>query len=57
MKTYTVEVSAHWSVDVEAENKEEAEHIAEQTLVQRISQFVDFEMTVHEAWDKDNGNH
>lgn len=57
MKTYTVEVSAHWSVDVEAENREEAEHIAEQTLVQRISQFVDFELTVHETLDKDNGNH
>lgn len=57
MKTYTVEMSAHWSVDVEAENKEEAEHVAEQTLVQRISQFVDFELTVHESWKNDDGNH
>ena len=57
MKTYTVEISAHWSVDVEAENKEEAEHVAERTLVQRISQFVDFELTVHESWKNDDGNH
>ena len=50
-------MSAHWSVDVEAENKEEAEHVAEQTLVQRISKFVDFELTVHESWKNEDGNH
>jgi hypothetical protein len=57
LKTYTVELSANWSVDVEAENKEEAEHIAEQTFVQRISQFADFGLTVHESWKNDDDNH
>ena len=57
MKNYTVEVSVHWSVDVEAENKEDAELAAEQQITRRISQFADFELTVYEASGNDNENH